>query len=572
MKPLNLQTCSSRISIKADLFIFFDCTFRMDKVNTDLFKNLRNDLPAALIVFLIAIPLCLGIALASGTPLFSGIIAGVIGGVVVGFLSGSPLGVSGPAAGLVAIVLGGIITLGSFQAFLLALVVSGVIQILLGFAKAGIIGYYFPNAVIKGMLSGIGLIIILKQIPHALGFNEENEGTFSFWQRDGENTFTELSHIFEFFSLGPSIVAFLSLMILILWEQKFMKKVQIFQIIQGPLVVVIFGILYTVITGSEGKLSISTGHLVSLPIISSFEDFKNLFTYPDFSQWTNPAVYTVAFTLAVVGSIETLLSVEATDKLDPYKRVTPTNRELKAQGVGNIISGLVGGLPITQVIVRSSANIQSGGRTKMSAIIHGLFLLLCALSIPALLNKIPLAALAAILLSVGYKLTKPEYYRDMWKKGRSQFVPFVATIAGILLTDLLVGIGIGLAISVVFILYANFRSSYFFDEERYKKEDIITIKLSQEVSFLNKASLLKALNAIPNESRVIIDAADSTYIDEDVKDIIKDFSTNASFRGIQLSILQSKDGGLLPVATNLFASIADKEIGKYSVNNQIVEI
>jgi len=386
----------------------------MSPVEKDGFiKNLKYDLPASLVVFLVAVPLCLGIALASGAPLFSGIIAGIVGGIVVGSLSGSQLGVSGPAAGLAVIVLTAIQELGAFEIFLMAVVIGGVFQMLLGFAKAGIIGYYFPSSVIKGMLSGIGIIIILKQIPHAFGYDKDYEGSLSFAQPDGHNTFSELFYMFEAISPGALIITTLSLLVLILWEQPFMKKIKLFQIVQGPLVVVAGGIFLNLIFQNMPALALNGEQVVSLPVPESIVGFFGQFTFPDFSSITNPAVWVTGATIAVVASLETLLCLEATDKMDPYKRVAPANRELQAQGVGNILSGLIGGLPITQVIVRSSTNIQSGGRTKMSAIFHGVIMLASAMAIPFVLNLIPLASLAAILFLVGYKLAKPALFKEM---------------------------------------------------------------------------------------------------------------------------------------------------------------
>ena len=430
----------------------------------NLFSELKHDLPASLVVFLVAVPLCLGIALASGAPLFSGIIAGIIGGIVVGSLSGSPLGVSGPAAGLAVIVLVAIEEMGGlagggFEIFLLSVIFAGVIQLVLGYAKAGIIGYYFPSSVIKGMLAGIGIIIILKQIPHAFGYDKNPEGEEAFLQPDGQNTFSELFNMLDYISTPAIIVTLVSLVILILWEQPFMKKQSFSKLIQGPLIVVVFGILFNVFTQGTG-LEISNEHLVAIPVAENVYEITNLFSTPDFTAITNPLVYTTAVTIAIVASLETLLCVEATDKLDPYKRITPTNQELKAQGIGNISSGFVGGLPITQVIVRSSANIQSGGRTKMSAILHGFLLLISALAIPFVLNLIPLASLAAILFVVGYKLAKPTLFQQMYKLGISQFLPFVVTIVGIVFTDLLIGIGLGLVVAIFQILLNNFERPF----------------------------------------------------------------------------------------------------------------
>ena len=501
----------------------------------NFFKEWRQDLPSGLIVFLVAIPLCLGIALASGAPLFSGIIAGIIGGIVVTLVSDSPLGVSGPAAGLVAIVLVAIQDLG-FEAFLLAVSVAGLFQLALGFLRAGIIGYYFPSSVIKGMLAAIGLIIILKQIPHALGYDQDYEGDLAFWQKDGFNTFTEIGHAMELFTPAAIIISLICLAILILWERPFMKKVKAFSIIQGPLVAVIVGIILNIIFKGFPNLTLEPEHIVALPVASDFTSFINQFTLPDFSAISNPGVYTAGITLAVVASIESLLCAEATDKLDPQKRTTNLNRELKAQGVGNLISGLIGGLPVTQVIIRSSTNIQSGGKTRAASFFHGILLLVCVATIPRLLNMIPLASLAAILLMVGYKLAKPSKFKEMWKLGWTQFAPFVITIIAILLTDLLIGIGIGLVASVFFILQNNYRNSYWLHNEDTQDGSRIRLVLSEDVSFLNKGSILKTLKEIPPKSSVLIDASDSVHIDQDVLDILEDFKTKAKFKEIDLEI------------------------------------
>lgn len=508
----------------------------------NVLANLKSDFPASVVVFLVATPLCLGIALASGAPLFSGIIAGIVGGIVVGAISGSSLGVSGPAAGLAVIVLNAIATLGTWEIFLMAVVLAGVIQLILGFLKAGIIGYYFPSSVIKGMLSGIGIIIILKQIPHALGYDDVPEGSLAFQQPDDHNTFSELFYVFDFVHPGAIIVSLFALGILILWEQPFMKKHKIFQLVQGPLVAVISGILLNVLFNAfVPNMAIETKHLVQIPEADGLMGFLGLFTLPDFSAVSNPVVYTTAFTMAIVASLETLLCVEATDKLDPMKRVTPTNLELKAQGIGNIISGFIGGLPITQVIVRSSANIQSGGRSKMSAILHGFLLLFAAMIIPGILNMIPLATLAAILFVVGYKLAKPVLFKQMYRLGWVQFIPFVVTILGIVFTDLLVGIAMGMGVAIFYILRQNFRNPYFVPEDiEQHPEDIITIKLSEDVSFLNRASIMKTLNEIPPKTQVIIDASNTTSIDHDVYEIIRDFESTAQHNQISIKMIGLK--------------------------------
>jgi MFS superfamily sulfate permease-like transporter len=507
-------------------------------INKGLFSNLGSDLPASIVVFLVAVPLCLGIALASGAPLFAGIIAGIVGGIVVGAASGSPLGVSGPAAGLAVIVLTAIQDLGAFDIFLLAVVIGGLIQLVLGFARAGIIGYYFPSSVIKGMLAGIGVLIFLKQIPHAFGFDKVPEGSTSFQHKD-TTTFSEIANIFqhpENITISAVIITVISLLILVLWEQKFMKKIPLFKIIQGPLVVVVLGIVLTIVFNGMSGMEISPDHMVQIPVATNFEEMQGLLTFPDFSAIGNGAVWLTGATIAVVASLETLLCVEATDKLDPYKRVTPTNRELKAQGLGNVVSGLIGGLPVTQVIVRSSANIQSGGKTKMSAIMHGFILLISALAIPFVLNMIPLASLAAILILVGYKLAKPALFKTLYKQGWTQFIPFVVTIVGIVMTDLLIGIGLGMAVAICFILYNNFKSPYFFNAENHDENSPIVLELSEDVSFLNKASILQTLNHLPEDSKVIIDATKTVHIDYDVKEIINDFKENAKFKNIELEI------------------------------------
>lgn len=501
------------------------------------FANLKYDLPASIVVFLVALPLCLGIALASGAPLFSGIIAGIVGGTVVALLSGSPLGVSGPAAGLAVIVLSAIHELGAFETFLLAVVLAGLIQLIFGFMKAGVIGYYFPSSVIKGMLSGIGIIIVLKQIPHALGYDKDPEGDFAFMQVDGQNTFSELLNMLNFITPGAVIIAAVSLAILILWEQPFMKKSPVSNIIQGPLVAVLAGVGLNVAFMNSGSFALTGEQVVSIPVAESIGGFFNQFTLPDFSQIGNSAVWVTALTIAVVASLETLLCVEATDKLDPQKRVTPTNRELTAQGIGNMISGLIGGLPVTQVIVRSSANIQSGGRTKASAFIHGILLLVAVMSIPHLLNLIPLASLAAILFLVGYKLAKPALFVAMWKMGRSQFIPFVVTILGIVFTDLLMGIGMGLVVAIFHILWNNYKVPYHFDPKDYVPGEKVRIQLAEDVSFLNKASIQRTLNNLPEDAEVIIDASRARTIHPDILEIFEDFRTNRQNKNIELEFV-----------------------------------
>lgn len=501
-----------------------------------MFKELKNDLPASIVVFFVAVPLCLGIALASGAPLFAGIIAGIVGGIVVGVSSGSPLGVSGPAAGLAVIVLTSIASLGgSWTAFLTAVVLAGIIQLILGYAKAGFVAYFFPSSVIKGMLTGIGLLIILKQIPHALGWDKDAVGDDAFLQSDGQNTFSEIFKAFEFITPGAVLIGVISLAILILWDKVLTKKHKIFQLIQGPIVVVALGIVMNYFY-QNGILnfSLAADQVVRLPVPHSVSEFFGQFTLPDFTALSNPEVYKVAIIIAIVGSLETLLSVEATDKLDPDKRITPANRELKAQGLGNIISGLIGGLPITQVIVRSSANISFGGKTKMSAILHGFFLLLSAITIASVLNMIPLASLAAILLMVGYKLAKPALFKEMYKLGWEQFIPFAATVATILATDLLKGITVGMLLGGFYALRHSYRNSYQLKDVTTTEEghEVHHIVLAEEVSFFNKPSVIQALDSIPANSKVIIDCSNSKSIDYDVVEFIKDYQINAKTKNI----------------------------------------
>lgn len=490
------------------------------KIN--LFANLKSDFASGLVVFLVALPLCLGIALASGAPLFSGIISGIIGGIVVGYLSQSHLSVSGPAAGLTAIVLVAISDLGTFNAFLLAGLIAGCIQLVLGFIKAGSISNYFPTNVIEGMLAGIGVIIFLKQIPHAVGYDNDFEGDLSFVQPDGSNTFSEFFGILNHIQLGSVVITIISLSILILWTKvEFLKKLKL---VPAALIAVIVSILlneFFIQTGSS--LAITSQHLVGLPIPTSFEELKNIIVTPDFSAITNSKVWIVGITIAVVASIETLLCIEASDRMDVQKRYTNTNVELKAQGIGNIISSLLGGLPMTSVVVRTSANNNAGAKSKMSAIIHGLLLLISVLAIPALLNKIPLATLAAILLLVGYKLANPKTIKHFWKKGKYQFVPFIATFLAVVFMDLLKGVMLGIVISIIFVLKGNLKRAYSFRKEEYADGDVIHIDLAQEVSFLNKAAIKTTLSEIPENSKVIINAQDTVYIAHDILDLIREF-------------------------------------------------
>ena len=506
-----------------------------------MFKHIKSDLPASIVVFFVALPLCLGIALASGAPLFSGLIAGIVGGIIVGSLSGSKIGVSGPAAGLAAIVLAAIASLGSYENFLVAVVLGGVIQIIFAILKAGIIGYYFPSSVIKGMLTGIGIIIILKQIPHFFGYDPDPEGDFAFFQVDGENTFSEIINTANHVKLGSALIGIIGLGILLLWDKVLSKKGKIFQLVQGPLVAVVVGIVFYAITKSNDALAISSSHLVSVPVPDDASSFLGQFSFPNFSVILNPDVWIVAFTIALVASLETLLCVEATDKLDPNKNVTPTNKELFAQGTGNIISGMIGGLPITQVIVRSSANIQSGGRSKLSAIIHGFFLLISVILIPRLLNMIPLSVLAAILLIVGYKLAKPALFKKMYNLGWKQWVPFNVTVLGIIFIDLLYGIGLGLLVGIVVILIKSYQNSHFLHiEDKSNGKHKIKMALAEEVTFFNKGAILRELDSLPRDTYLELDLIKTRYLDHDIIEILEDFIFKAKERNIDIKLVSKR--------------------------------
>lgn len=510
-------------------------------MKNNFFSNLKSDLPASIVVFFVALPLCLGVALASGAPLFSGVIAGIIGGIIVGGLSGSKIGVSGPAAGLAAIVITAISSLGGYENFLVAVVIAGVLQLVLGFLKAGVIGYYFPSSVIKGMLTGIGIIIVLKQIPHFFGYDVIPEGDTAFLQSDGENTISEIFKTFNYVQVGSTLIGIIGLAILLFWDKVLSKKGKIFQIIQGPLVAVAAGIIYFIVTKSHSTLNISSAHLVNVPIPKDISSFIGQFSFPNFSAITNPEVWVIGFTIALVASLESLLSVEATDKLDPNKNVTPTNRELLAQGTGNIISGLIGGLPITQVIVRSSANIQSGGKSKMSTIIHGFLLLLSVIAIPKLLNMIPLSVLAAVLIVVGYKLAKPSLFKQMYQLGWKQFLPFIVTVLGIVFIDLLYGIALGLAVGITVILIKSFQNSHFLHKEGEDVNDgKIKMTLAEEVTFFNKGTILKELDALPENSYLELDVRKTRYLDYDIIEILEDFAFKAKERNITINLVSER--------------------------------
>lgn len=496
-------------------------------------KSARRDIPAGIVVFLVALPLCLGIALASGAPLFAGVIGGVVGGVVVSLLSGSELSVSGPAAGLTVIVSAAIIKLGGFQAFTAAVMLSGLLQIAFGLLRAGVIGDYIPNSVIKGMLAAIGIVIILKQIPHALGDDRDFLGDEAFQQADQNNTFTEMLSSLVSPSPGAVLITLVAIGLLILWERPALKKQAWTTWLPGPLVVVLIGTLINEVLGRwfpSWHLTAARQHVVQLPVAGSVREFLGMFTPPQFGRLLQVDTWVVAATIALVGSIETLLCIEATDKLDPEKRLSDTNRELRAQGIGNLVSGLLGGLPITSVIVRSSANIYAGGRTRLSCFVHGVVLLVAAALFASLLNRVPLAALASVLLVVGYKLSSRKIILEMWGKGWTQFIPFMVTVIAIVLTDLLKGIGIGLLTSVFFVIRSNHHAAI----TLVNQDANWLLRFNKDMSFVNKSELKRRLRQVPDQSRLIVDGTKSLYVDGDIYETLKEFETAASFRGIRM--------------------------------------
>ncbi|MDD2760745.1 MAG: SulP family inorganic anion transporter [Methylomonas sp.] len=501
----------------------------MKSLMHDYLKHLNQDLPAGIVVFLVALPLCLGVALASGAPLFSGIIAGIVGGLLVSWASGSQLSVSGPAAGLTVIVFNAIETLGSFQVFLFSVTIAGCLQLALGFLNAGVIGAFFPTSVIKGMLAAIGLILIIKQTPHATGYHSSYEGDESYMQETAESSFFELGQALEGVVPGVTLVSMVALAILIAWDSAFLKRIVWIRAIPGPLVAVFWGIAYNALAFEYApEWSMPKEQMVSLPALGSVGKFIGQFQFPDFSQVLNPKVFSVAATIAIIASLETLLSVEAVDKLDPHKRITPTNRELKAQGLGNMISGMLGGLPITAVIVRSAANINAGGQSWLSSFFHGLLLLISAIYFSGFLNTIPLACLASILLHTGYKLARPRLFVEFYHKGWNQFLPFIITVFAILISDLLIGITIGMVVGILFVLKANFHQAMTLTQHGSH----YLLRLHKDVSFLNKALLREQLSKIPDHCHLSIDGSKALFIDQDILETLSDFMLTANDRSI----------------------------------------
>lgn len=512
-------------------------TIRMMTRLKSRLSTLPNDFTSSIVVFLVALPLCLGIALGSNAPLFSGLIAGIVGGIVIGSLSGSQLSVSGPAAGLTAIVVAAIGKLPSFEAFLLSVVLCGVFQVILGFIKAGVLGDYVPNCVIKGMLAAIGVILILKQLPHLVGYDKNFMGDESFIQRDNENTFSGILTALKAITPGAAIIGVGCLLLYIAWENLF-SKAKFAKLVPVPLLLVLIAVAVNALLASAASgYALQAEHLVNIPIANSPSEFFSFFTTPDWGQVMNKDVWITGITLALVASLETLLSIEAIDDLDPYQRVTPTNRELKAQGVGNFISGLIGGLPITSVIVRSSANVNAGAKSKMSTIFHGTLLLLCVAFIPAVLNLIPKAALAAILIYTGYKLAKPSLFRAYYRKGWDQFLPFIITIVAILFTDLLTGVMIGIGIGLLFVIRSNFKTSVMVMNDH----NHFLVRLRKDVSFLNKPIIKNQLEKVPENASVLIDTSRADFIDKDIVEVIEDFMLHAPLKNIRVAVRRNSN-------------------------------
>lgn len=534
-----------------------------------ILERLKSDLPASLVVFLVALPLCLGVALASGAPLISGIISGVVGGIVVGLISQSNTSVSGPAAGLAAVVLTSIQVLGTFDVFLIALFLAGAMQLILGLSRAGIIANYFPSNVVKGLLAAIGFILILKQIPHAIGYDKDIEDDFTFFQADGENTFSELISAVNYITPGALVISVLSIALIIFWDKTPLKKVKFLPV---SLVVVILGAaLNALFQTFLPFFEVMPSHLVAIPAV----DTSNLMEHvhlPDWSYLQNGLVWQVAFTLAIVASIETLLNLEAVDNIDPQKRKSPPNRELLAQGVGNMAAGILGGIPVTSVIVRSSVNIQAGNASKMSAILHGVFMLISVLLLSSIMNLIPLASLASILILTGYKLVNLKLIKAMYAKGIQQFLPFIVTVVAIVFTDLLIGVIIGLLTSIFFLLQSNFKNPFAQAKNKLHIGEVISIQLPNQVSFFNKASIKETLWHLPSEAKVIIDATQTSYIDSDVVEVIEDFrDVVAPSKSIQLNILGMKDTSALE-STIQFANVIDRETQQKLQPGQVLEL
>ena len=539
-------------------------------IEPNFIQNLGRDLVAGLVVFLVAVPLCLGIAHASGVPIIAGVIAGVIGGVVVGLLSGSHVSVTGPAAGLTAIVLTQMKVLGTFEAFLLAVAISGVMQMALGMLRAGVLASYFPTNVIKGLLAAIGVILILKQVPHLVGHDADWEGDMSFNQEDGQNTFSEFMRLFSAFLPGAATVGLACTALLLAWDRSPLKK----SLFPAPLAAVLLGVAISEALRASGSgWAIETSHLVAVPVMDGEgAGWKSLFHAPDLSQLGNAKVWIGAVTLAIVASLETLLNLEATDKLDPQRRHSPPNRELVAQGVGNLIAGAVGGMPMTSVIIRSSVNANAGARSRISTVAHGLLLAISVLLLPGLLNRIPLAALAAILVITGFKLASPMLFRAMWREGRGQFVPFIVTLAAIVLTDLLVGVGIGLAVSLLFLLNSSLRRGVTIFREQHAAGIVHRLELAEQVSFLNRANLQEALARFGRGDQVVIDASQNDYIDPDILGLIRAYRDEAGpARGVTVSLVGFEERNLLSDRVN-YIDVSTRDVQASLTSEHVLRI
>lgn len=518
-------------------------------------KHLKTDISAGVVVFLIALPLCLGISLASGAPLFAGVISGILGGILVGAVSTSQVNVSGPAASVALVILAGIASLGSFEAVLLSVIFAGILQIIMGSVGLGTIAYFFPSSMIKGILASIGLMLIIKQIPHAFGYDKDFLDTVAFdYGNVGVRVFSDIFRLTDNVQWGAALITLVSLAIMIGWDNPKLKaRWAFFKFFPAALAAVIVSVaINEFAVAFVPVLALDKTHLVELPVPSSVGEFFSFFATPDFSQIANPGVYQIGVSIAFIASLESLLSTEAGDKLDPYKRRTNTNRELQAQGIGNIVAGLIGGLPITAVIVRTSANVSSGGRTQLSTIIHGVIMLICVISIPMLLNRIPLAALSAVLFVVGYKLTSLSLYRQVYLQGARQFVPFIVTILAVMYSDLITGILVGAGVSLFILLRDSYKTTFFKEEEGGDSKRTHRFVLSEEVTFLNKATIMVALENIPEHSVVVLDASRSVHIDDDVLEIFQEFATTCRERSIELHLIdleRFRGAATTPVAT-----------------------
>ena len=497
---------------------------------------IKHDFKASITVFFVALPLCLGISLASGAPLYSGLISGIIGGIVVSILSGSQLSVSGPAAGLTAICAAAIMNFGGVEKLFLATAIAGILQALLGVFRLGGFTKLIPSTVIKGMLAAIGIILISKQIPLLIGYNQAD-----FWSKELFNIITlnhgfeHITNIYEHTSLGAIIIAVLSVLLLIFWKKAFGKKLDF---MPSSFVIVLFASLLAVLF----KNFIPALALEPTQFVHIAGGLFSKIKLPDYKLiFSNYEIIKTGIIICFVATLETLLSIEAIDKLDPQHRNTPQNRELMAQGAGNLLSGILGGLPITAVIVRSSANAEAGAHTKLSGFFHGIWLLVLVLFAGSILNMVPYCVLAVILVRTGYNLAKPKMIRSVYKLGREQFIPFAVTVIAVLFTDLLIGVCIGIAYAGYFILRNTYKAGYVLDRKIEGHTMHYFFRLAINVSFINKKKIKEELENIPDYSVVEIDGRHSVYIDYDVLEIISEFKTKAHHKHIELTTHGIKD-------------------------------